>query len=370
MKVLLLTTHMNTGGIGVFTVNLARYLKKEGVDVTVASAGGDLEGALAKDRVPHFMLDIKTKSEFGIKMWKALPVLTRLVRDEGFQLLHAQTRVAQVLAAVSGKITSVPFVSTGHGFYKHRRLSRRLFPCWGEKVIAISSSVRRHLVEDFHVQPERVALIYTGIELDRYLSESEAKDHDLMRTIGLAEDALVVGAISRLSSVKGLKYLVSAFKDAATCDGNMRLLIVGEGPEKDALEKQILALGIADKVFMTAGSVPLERYLSLIDVFCLPSVHEGLGLSLMEAMAAGRACIASDVGGPSELIAHQENGILVPPEDPDSLSVAILRLAEDAGLRRQLGKGARKKASGFSIKRSVAQTMGVYREVLGIGDNE
>jgi len=365
MKILLLGTHLDIGGVGVYTVNLARYLRKEGVDATVASAGGDYENVLAENRIPHIKLLIRTKAEFGIKIWKTLPVLTTLIRDNGFGILHAQTRVTQVLAQLAGKVAHVPFVSTCHGFFQYRRLSRKLFPCWGEKVIAISDSVRRHLLEDFHLQPDSVVRVYNGIELERYLSTSPVKDHDLMESIGLPGDATVVGAIGRLSPVKGFRYLISAFKEVASRDAKARLLIVGEGPEKEILQKQILTSGVANRILLIAGDAPLEKYLSLVDIYCVPSVNEGLGLSLMEAMAAGRACIASDVGGISELIINETNGILVPPEDSKALAAAILRLAADVRFGQQLAKNARRKAAdNFSIIDSVAKTVKVYKDVI------
>ena len=365
MKILLLTTHLNTGGIGVYTVNLARHLKKEGVDVAVASGGGDLETVLSGSGIRHIPMDIKTKSEFGIKVWKALPFLVDMIKTGGFQLVHAQTRVAQVLGRMSGRFTGVPFISTCHGFFKHRRLSRRLFPCWGKKTIAVSKSVRKHLLEDFHLAPGRVVMIYNGIDLERYLSGKAGRDHGLARSMGMSEDATIVGAIGRLSSVKGFKYLIDAFKDAVSRNDDVRLLIVGEGPEKDALEKQVRLLKITDKVLFAPRGVPLEKYLSILDIFCLPSVHEGLGMSLMEAMAAGKACIATDVGGLSELIQRGKDGILVPPKDPEALSAAILDLAADAGLRERLGENAREKAANnFSMEEACAKTIKVYEEVI------
>ncbi len=366
MKILLLTTHLNIGGVGVYTVNLARHLKKEGLDVTVASGGGELERVLSEDGVPHVALDIRTKVEFGVKVWKAVPALVKLIASGPFQLLHAQTRVAQVLGCLAGKITGVPLVSTCHGFFKHRRLSRRIFPCWGERVIAISKSVRGHLLEDFSVPPGRVTMIYNGIELERYVFLGPGKDHGLMREIGLSTGATVAGAVGRLSSVKGFKYLISAFKDVVSRRPGIQLLLVGEGPEEDALHRQVRELGLENKVFFTPGGGGMEKYLSLLDIFCLPSLHEGLGLSLMEAMAAARACIASNVGGLSELITSGVDGILVPPKDAEALSAAISRLAEDTRLRQELAKNARKKAAmSFSIEESVARTIEVYEQVLG-----
>jgi glycosyltransferase involved in cell wall biosynthesis len=367
MKVLLLTTHLNMGGVSVYTVNLARYLKERGIDVAIASGGGSLESILKKNGIVHITFDVKTKFEFGIKIWKALPSLERIIKDKGFDLIHAQTRVAQVLGCLVGLKMGIPLVTTCHGFFKYRRLGRRLFPCWGQKVIAISDSVRRHLLEDFHLAEDRVSLIYNGIETDRYSSEDiRVKDTGIMDPIGLAKDALLVGTMGRLSSVKGQKYLISAFKEALSQYPHLELLLVGEGAEKDSLEKQVQELGISDKVFFTSGEdAPIEKYLFLMDIFCLSSVSEGLGLALMEAMTAGRACIASDIEGPAELIVQEESGILVPPKDTAALSSAILRLAKNSELRGRLGKKAREKAvNNFSIEKSTAKTIEVYKEVM------
>ncbi|MFH1305066.1 MAG: glycosyltransferase family 4 protein [Candidatus Omnitrophota bacterium] len=367
MKILLLTTHLNIGGIGIYTVGLAKYLKAGGVEVAVASGGGELETVLKQAGVPHFTLDIRTKSEFGIKVWKALPGLAEIVSGGGFQLVHAQTRVTQVLARLSQKTTKVPFISTCHGFFRHRKLSRRIFPCWGERVIAISKSVRTHLVEDFRVDASRVVLIYNGIELDRYLPASaEDKDRVLLRETGLDPDAMIIGSVGRLSPVKGFKYLLRAFKDVISrFHGKTQLLILGEGPEKDSLLRLARQIGIADNVFLVSAAAPLEKYLAIMDVFCLPSLKEGLGLSLMEAMAASRACIASDIGGLSELITHERDGILVPSGNVGTLSAAILLLAESREKRQRLAENAREKAAEkFSIRDSVAKTIGVYEAII------
>jgi glycosyltransferase involved in cell wall biosynthesis len=367
MNVLLLTTHLDMGGVAIYTVKLANYLKDAGIEVSVASSGGILENVLEEKSIPHIRLDLRTKFEFSAKMWRALSFLTPLVKKRDFDLIHAQTRVTQVLAGLLELKTGIPFVSTCHGFFRHQRLGRKLFPCWGKRSIAISNSVRKHLAEDFGIDEDRIDLVYNGIELDRYTSPGAAKEDKLRKKIGLAEDRVLVGTVGRLSSVKGLKYLVQAFEKSVKRGKPLQLLLVGEGNEKGPLEEQVRRAGIADKVFFDSGNAaPLEKYLSLIDIFCLYSTSEGLGLALMEAMAAGRACIASNVGGLAELITQEKDGIIVPPRNPEALSGAILRLAEDNELRREFGKAAHEKAmSNFSIKESVAKTIEVYKKAIG-----
>ncbi|MFH1878854.1 MAG: glycosyltransferase family 4 protein [Candidatus Omnitrophota bacterium] len=365
MRILILTTHLDKGGVSFYALNLARILKSSGIYAAVASGGGELEEELRKAGIDHYPLDIRTKSEFGIKMWKALPVLKRLVVKEGFDLIHAQTRVAQVLAELCGKSLSIPFISTCHGFFRHRKLSRRLFPCWGKKVIAVSKSVEKHLVSDFYVPSGDVEQIYNGIGLDRFLFLPPGKDAEAAERVGINSDALVVGAVGRLSPVKGYEYLVEAFKGFSETEKRSVLLLVGDGPEKFKLSRQIQKLGITDRVRMVPGSLALEKYMSLIDIFCMPSIHEGLGLSLMEAMASRRSCVASDVGGLSELIVSGEDGILVPVKNAAALGEAIKALAYDPGLREKLARNAREKAGrAFSIEDSVRRTVEVYERVL------
>lgn len=366
MKILLLTTHMNAGGIGIYTLSLAGQLKERGVDVTVMSSGGDLESGLEARGVPHITADIKSKSEFGFKMWKTLPFLVRLLKEGKFDIVHSQTRLTQVLSFLAGKLSGVPFISTCHGFFEHKRLSRVLLPCWGSKVIAISKSVSAHLTQDFNVAPERVELVYNGIDTQRFEKLENNRDHALLDDLGLADDKLIIGTVGRLSSVKGYKFLISAFKNVIEEDPGVQLLIIGDGPEKDALERQINGLGLEKNVFLTAGNTNLEKYLELMDIFCLPSLREGLGLSLMEAMAAGRACIASDVGGLAELIDNGTNGLLVPAKDVNALTNAISTLSKDPGQRTHLSGNARKKAmKNFSIEDSVSKTMEVYNNIMG-----
>ena len=365
MKILLLTTHLNTGGISTYMVNLARHLKSGGQDVTVVSGGGNLTEKLEQEGIAHVTLDIRTKSEFGIKVWKALPELKRIVAEGGYDLIHAQTRVAQVLAALVQRSVGVPFVSTCHGFFKSRRIGRRLFPCWGELVIAISRSVGSHLAEDFGVPEERIRMIYNGIELDKYRSSGTVTGKSVLKkTIGMEDEVFTVGTVGRLSPVKGHVYLIDAFREVTREHPQMQLLVVGEGPDEKMLKEKVRKAGIADKVFFAPGNdASLEEYFSVMDVFCLASTSEGLGFSLMEAMAAGRPCIASNVGGLAELIVNSEDGLLVPARDASALGGAIYNLFSDGNLRQRLSEKARDKAfKSFSIEDSVRKTLEVYEE--------
>ncbi|MDD4956466.1 MAG: glycosyltransferase family 4 protein [Candidatus Omnitrophica bacterium] len=365
MNVMIITTHMNMGGVGVYITDLSRYLHRYGHKVTVVSGGGELEGKLAEYGVKHHTADILTKQEFSLKVWKAVGAIGELAREEDTQVIHAQTRVTQIISEVVSRRTGIPFVSTCHGFFKHKRISRMLLPAWGNRVIAISNSVKGHLIRDFGVPENKISMVYNGIELARFSGISGRKDATMLREMGLPQDTFVVGTIGRLSPVKGYKYLVEAFSALAAEEPRARMVMVGDGPEKKSLEKQITSLGLAGKVSMVPGGQPPEEYLPMFDIFCSPSMHEGLGLSLMEAMAAERACVASDVGGLSELITDGRDGLLAPPGDVAALAKRLMELAKDDILRKDLAKAARRKAfDNYDIHTSVEKTIEVYQEVL------
>lgn len=364
MKVLIAATHLDKGGIAFYTVNLARHLKLLGIYSEVLSSGGELTGVLEKEGITHIQLPIRTKSEFGPAMWKALPSAVREVRKGAFDIIHAQTRVTQVMSEAILRSTGTPYVTTCHGFFKHRRLSRRILPCWGEKVIAISKSVKEHLVSDMKVPEKKVELVYNGIDLKEYGSMHKGMRGEVLREIGIDDSTVVVGTVGRLSPVKGFKYLIEAFDMVASKRKDMSLLFVGQGPEGETLMKQAKDSGLGDKIFFIAGKRPLGEYLSAMDIFCMPSLKEGFGLAVVEAMASGKPCIVSTAGGLKEIVTDGEDGVLVVPASARGLAEAIVRVAGDPGLMERFSKSAEKRALDFSLEKSAKGTREVYRSVL------
>ena len=364
MKVLIAATHLDKGGIAVYTVNLARHLKLAGIEAVVLSSGGELTSVLDREGIEHIETGIRTKAEFGPKVWRALPSVSRYVRQGSFDLIHSQTRVTQVMAEAIFRMTGTPYVTTCHGFFKHRRLSRRVFPCWGEKVIAISKSVGAHLVSDMRVSEEKVELVYNGIDLDLYGNVPEQVRGQVLNELGISENSTVVGTVGRFSSVKGFKYLVEAFGRLAEKRKDISLLLVGQGPEEAALVKMADDMAVRERIFFTSGKRPLEEYFSAIDIFCMPSLNEGFGLAVVEAMSSGKTCIVSAVGGLTEVVTDGVDGVVVSPADPKELAEAIERVSDDPDLRRRLSKGARKRAADFSLEKSAEGTIKVYRSVL------
>lgn len=359
MNILLLTTHFNVGGISKYLVNLSRGLIQKGHNVVIASSPGDFISALDK-RVSFFSLNIKTKSELSPKIFLAFPELIKLVRQRKIEIIHAQTRVSQVLAFYLSKVSGIPYLSTSHGFFKPR-LGRKLFPCWGERVIAISQPVKEHLIRDFKIEPFKIVLIPNGV---RIKDDSLADFRVGRRKYGLKEEGDVIGFMGRLSPVKGIKYLIMAMSYILKTKPDAQLIIVGEGKIKQELKNLTKELGIANRVFFLGTIANTDEVFSLIDIFVLPSLQEGLGLSLLEAMAMAKPVIGSEVGGVLDVIQKGENGLLVSPGDARELSKAIIELLDNKEKAREMGRKARETVrEKFSLERMVEDTEKVYEGI-------
>ncbi|MDD5680769.1 MAG: glycosyltransferase family 4 protein [Candidatus Omnitrophica bacterium] len=364
MRILQLSTHLNIGGIGVYTTTLAKALKERGHTIFVASAGGNLESKLVEYDITHFKLDINTKSELSPKVIKTSAALKKIVRDEKIELIHAHTRVAAVSAALASFATGVPYVTTCHGFFK-RHLGRLLCGCWGAKVIAISEAVERHLIDDFGIPEDKVALIYTGIDTFRFSKILSEEEKAKVRGRFGIEKTPVVGTIGRLSPVKGQEVLLRATKSILNGFPEVKILLIGDGPDERRLKKLASGLGIEKSVVFSGSEEDTRDVLSIMDVFVMPSIKEGLGLSLIEAMACGLPCAASRIGGIENVIEEGKTGLLFNPGDAEGLAITVKRILSDRLIRDILSKNGREKVlKYFTIDRMAAKMEMLYKEVI------
>jgi glycosyltransferase involved in cell wall biosynthesis len=241
-----------------------------------------------------------------------------------------------------------------------------MFPCWGEKVIAISQQVKEHLVNDFEVKENKIALISNGIDTQRFAPFSPQERRKAVVELGLSGGP-VVGIIARLSDVKGHQYLIEAMKIVLEAFPHAQLLIVGEGKMKQELNDIVERLGIKKNVSFVASMSDTRKALAVMDVFVLPSLKEGLGLALMEAMASGVSVVGSDIGGIQSLIINNFNGLLVGPKDVQGLAAAILELLKEPEKRGAFAREARALIlEKFSSEKMVLETERIYQECLSI----
>jgi len=352
------------GGISRYVTALAKVLKDKGHTVFIASNGGELEEILHQEGIKHIYLNIRTKSELSPKIIESFFVLKSFLKSEKIDLIHAHTRVTQVVSALLSFYQKIPYVTTCHGFFK-KRLGRMIFGCWGERVVAISEAVKNQLIYSFGVDERRIALIHTGIELKKFLKDISQEEKTRFKRKWNLDGAPVVGTIGRLSPVKGQDILLMAAKKLAKDFPDIKVLLAGNGPYERYLRKLSTTLGLGKNVIFAASVSDTTEILSAMDIFVLPSIEEGLGLSLIEAMAFGNPCVASKIGGIESLIEDGVTGLLFRRGDPDDLARAIKYMLINKSEAESFKEKARRKViNNFDIEKMASQIEKMYGDVL------
>jgi glycosyltransferase involved in cell wall biosynthesis len=367
MRILHVTSHLNVGGVTSYVLSLSNAFAQRGHRVIVASGGGELEDRVEVSGGISWRVGLSTSVEFSPQVFAATRTLSQRLAQEPVELLHAHTRVGQVVADRLSRRQHVPYVTTWHGFFRPN-LGRRLWPCTGDATIAISEPVRQHLLTDFHVPPERVHLIPHGIDTAPFESPVDpAAQARLRAQLGLPEAAVVVGTMTRLVASKGVDHLIRSFTHVRASVPDAHLLIVGDGQERSTLERLVDASGLDGSVHF-AGTMPQVRVaLSLMSVFVfLPAQQEGFGLSLLEAIASGRPVVAVRRGGGAPWVLDDSGvGVLVEPGDPAALGQAVVQLLRNGEAAcRQAGQARAVVKERYSFTRMVDQVEGVDRQLV------
>ena len=366
MNILFITNHLNVGGITSYVFTLAGALKKRGHSVYIASSGGDMLPKFLGSGICYIHIPMKTKKEISPKIIFSFFKLSGIIKENKIDIIHSHSRTTQVLGCLLSRFTGAKHVFTCHGFFR-RRFLRRVFPCWGDKVIAISGQVREHLIEDFKLRDKDIAVVNNGIDIDRFKAAALKPEAQVKKKFGLS-DGPVIGIIARLSDVKGHKYLIEAMKIVLDKYPRSILLIVGVGKMQKELTVLVNDLGINGNVNFIPEIPDTTDALAAMDIFVMPSLQEGLGLALMEAMASGLAVIGSNVGGIKTLIQHGRNGLLVEPADSRALAGAILELLDDPVRMPVLGREAQNFIQeNFSQDKMALET---EKEYLSVNDKK
>lgn len=366
IRVLHLTTHLNVGGITTYIFLLAKKMNQSEFELFVASSGGNSTPKFQAENIRTFEFPFRTKSELSPKIYLNLPRAIQLIKEEKIDLLHAHTRVTQVLAWWIKQLTGTPYVSTCHGFYK-RRLGRKLLPAWGEAVVAISEPVSDLLKGPFRVPSGRVRTIYNAIDIEDLEKRAAEKSPEEIKTKWrLISKVPVLGVIARLVADKGHEYLVRALDSLRHRYPDIKLLIVGEGPFESSIKKLVNSLKLENSVRFIGNLHDVTEALSVIDIFVLPAVwREGFGLSIVEAMALKKPVIVTDIWALNTLVQNRVNGLLIEPRNVDVLCETAAELIENESFRNQVAENAYQTACRqFSIDRMVREMAKFYQNVL------
>ncbi len=365
-KVMLLAIGLGVGGTETHVLELASRIDRSRFDVTVCTLK---PGGMVAQELRDRGVKVVSLNGAGKLDARVLFRLLKLIRAERPDVIQAFLFWANVAARVCGRILrAFPVISSYHDEIVSEglvvRLIDRLTLKWTQSIVCCSEAVRRSVLSNIGEAGERCTIIPFGVDVDRYRQSSAAT----RREFGLSEEGAVIGTVCRLvEPKKGLGVLLHAMEELKRRHGKppCQLLVVGDGPSRADLEALTDRLGLSGWVLFAGTRRDVPRLLQLLDVFVLPSLYEGFGIAILEAMAIGKPVVATTVGGIPEFVNQGETGVLVEPGNVPALADAIDQLLADSARARAMGVRGRERAEGcFGIADVVRRHEQVYDACL------
>jgi len=357
---LYLITELDTGGAQMVLWRLLAGLDRERFSPTVACLyNGDKAVAQAIRALGIEVFDARMRHKADLA---ALLRVYRYIRRAYPAILHTSLFHANLPGRILGRLAGVPVVVCSEHTMAMESEWRYRLNRWTiglvDRVTVVSAQVRDFCTAHIGLPAGKLVLIPNGVELP---PAPLASRQEVRAELGLPLDALVAGAAGRLDPVKGVRFLIQALARL----GGVHLAIVGDGPERAALEALAERLGVAGRVHWLGHWHDVQQVLPAFDLFVQPSLHEGLPNTVLEAMAAGLPVVATAVGGTPEAVLDGVTGLLVHPGDPEALARAISRLLDDPATCQAMGQAGRERvAQNFTVERMIAQTETLYEQLL------
>ena len=357
--VLLLCHSLDLGGTERQMTEVAKGLERARFSPHVATfhPNGIRGDELRAAGVP--ILHLPVTSFASLSMLKAGFELMRYIRRHRIQIVHSFDVPLNIFAVPFARLARAPVVLSS------QRAHRQLTPGFYTKLLRLTDQMvdgtvvncvhmRDHLINDERVSPGQIHLCYNGIDLSIFNQGREpAKVPD--------SSVITMGTVCALRPEKGLPTLIEAFALVHSAHRNTRLLVVGSGPMLLSLEAQATELGVRALCTFVPKTADVAPWMRSMDIFVLPSLSEALSNSLMEAMACGCCCVASEVGGNPELMGENTRGLLFPKGDAQRLSEQLRQLVENASLREELSAlGQKYLHSHFSQQQSIERMGEIY----------
>jgi glycosyltransferase involved in cell wall biosynthesis len=325
------------GGIESHSETLAALLSKHGHNVIMGcwnEGSVRVAGGLV---LPSRRITIVNSGDIP-----AMIKITRVCFKDAIQVIIANSGREYWPAAIAAKIAGTKVV-----FIRHQMDRLKKTTCWLvnkhiDRVVAVSGAVKDALIES-GISHKKIDVIYNSIPLERF-NPGMVERNAVRRELGLDDNNIVMGTVGKLHQGKGVFELLSAAHRLAEEYPNVRLIYVGDGPERTRLEQEAQRLSMNDKVIFPGVRKDIERMYAAIDIFVLPSTcREAFGMVLIEAMAMGKPVIATTMGGIPEIVDNDVNGLLVPPHNPDAIAHAMARYIEDSEFTWKVALEGRKK---------------------------
>jgi glycosyltransferase involved in cell wall biosynthesis len=361
-------TPLATGGIETHLLQLVRGLKEEVEFILVGDILPEYRALVEAEDVP--VVEVTAAGRFDARSYS---MLRRVFHDRGVSIVHTHDTRGGLLGRLAGRSLNLNCIHTVHTpafFLKEQGLGIRAYQCaewalnrWATRtVVFVSPSIQALYMRKGLVRKAQTTCIPNGLEPFWFESEEVASGVPTVEGARTPTEVRFI-YVGRLSPEKGVHTLLHALAVVLAVIPQAQLTIVGDGPEREQLERTAARLGCVDRV-RWSGSIAREGVRAALwaaDVFVLPSRFESMSYTLLEAMACGVACVATQVGGNADLIRDGETGILVPPNDPAALAEAMLLLGRTPRERMRLAEAAQRAARAYSLETMLERSLALYR---------
>jgi glycosyltransferase involved in cell wall biosynthesis len=348
LRVAHIITGLELGGGGAVVLTIARALDRRRFDMDVFCI---LEGGAGEEELRQLGCGVtilerawdyrKFISYSPSKMLK----LAGMLRDGKYDVVHTHLFPADAIGRVAARVAGIPVVVKSlhnMGRWKKRQhvLADRMLNRWTDKVICCSDFQRETAEAQEGFAPDQAITIHHGVRMARFTPRIDRTA--LMSSLGLRPDRLTVGTVGRPIPEKGHTYLVDAMPEILRQHPDTQFLIVGDGALRASLEARVAESSFGDRVTFVGARPDIPEMMALMDVFVFPSVSEGFGIAVIEAMATHLPVVSSNIRPLSEIVMDGETGFAVPPHDGAAIAIAVNRLLASAELRARFG------AAGFA----------------------
>lgn len=344
LKILHVINTLQIGGAEVQLINLIRNLDG-GRFISIVCCivhSGPLASDLEKLGIKLVVLGQRWKLDPRI----LLP-LYRLIRKEHIHIVHTHMFHAGLWGRIASIITRAPVViATEHGLNPWKRYTHiavnRILSKFTDQITVVSDAGKRIRIERERIESKRITVVNNCVDLALFDGRIHHHDNNVRQEFGIEADEPVIGFVGRLQEVKGINYLVEAVAKVKTVIPKIKLLIIGDGPLRKELEAHVQRLELSGQVIFAGYRRDIPRVLETLDLFVLPSLREDMPLSLIEAMAMGKAVVATKVGGIPEVAVDGQTGILVSSQNEEALAEAISQILLNRQYLSGMGSAGRR----------------------------
>jgi glycosyltransferase involved in cell wall biosynthesis len=364
IKILHLITSLEVGGEQHVMLTSIRGLSKRNFRILVCSVMDKIpmSGQFEQIGAPVHSLGLRGKYDPRV-YWR----LWRLLRRERPDILHTHLIHANLLGRIIGRLAGVPaIVASEVTVGRPRRLgtiANRLTNRLVDRIETNALAVQRWLHETYRTPLDKILVIPSGVETGTVATVTEAAE--LKKSLGISRDDRVVVYVGRLEKEKGVEFGVRAFVEIADEFPEVRLVVAGEGRERESLDNIAYSSGYTDRIDLIGHTDEIPALMAIADVVLLPSLTEGLSQVILEAMVASRAVVATRVGGSAEVVEDGKTGFIVPARNASDLADALRRILGNVSLSQRMGQAGRRRVeTEYSQEKYLDRLSAMYAELI------